>query len=52
MAVTPVIIAGANERDSILSLNLLFFAGGYLLWRVDVEAGTRAASEMEDGYRR
>jgi UMF1 family MFS transporter len=50
MAVTPVIIAGADERDSILSLNLLFFAGGYLLWRVDVDAGSRAAVEMEDGY--
>ena len=50
MAITPVIIAGADERDSILSLNLLFFAGGYLLWRVDVDAGSRAAVEMEDGY--
>ncbi len=50
MAVTPVVIAGADERDSILSLNLLFFAGGYLLWRVDVDAGARAAVEMENGY--
>lgn len=52
MAVTPVILSGADQRDSILSLNLLFFAGGYLLWRVDVEAGSRAAREMEDGYAR
>jgi len=51
MAITPVVIAGADERDSILSLNLLFFAGGYLLWRVDVDAGARAAVEMENGYR-
>lgn len=49
MAWTPLLIAGADERDSILSLNLLFFAGGYLLWRVDVDAGARAADEMEDG---
>jgi len=47
-----VLLPGADQRDSILSLNLLFFAGGYLLWRVDVEAGGRAAREMEDGYAR
>jgi len=52
MALTPVLLPGADQRDSILSLNLLFFAGGYLLWRVDVEAGGRAAREMEDGYAR
>lgn len=52
MAVTPLALSGADQRDSILSLNLLFFAGGYLLWRVDVEAGGRAAREMEDGYAR
>ncbi len=50
MAVTPLVLSGADQRDSILSLNLLFFAGGYLLWQVDVEAGTKAAREMEDGY--
>jgi UMF1 family MFS transporter len=52
MAATPLILPGADQRDSILSLNLLFFAGGYLLWRVDVEAGSRAAREMEDSYTR
>jgi len=52
MAATPLLLPGADRRDSILSLNLLFFAGGYLLWRVDVEAGGQAAREMENGYAR
>jgi UMF1 family MFS transporter len=48
MAMVPVLIAGADERDSILSLTLLFIAGGFLLWKVDVEAGAEAARAMED----
>ena len=46
----PFVIAGADERDSIMALTILFVAGGYLLWRVDVEAGAKAAEEM-DGER-
>jgi UMF1 family MFS transporter len=49
MAMVPVLIAGADERDSILSLTLLFVAGGFLLWKVDVEKGAEAARAMEDG---
>jgi len=30
-------------------LTLLFVAGGFLLWKVDVEAGAEAARSMEDG---
>lgn len=48
MAATPWLISGADTRDSILSLSLLFLAGGFLLWRVDVEAGTEAARALED----
>jgi UMF1 family MFS transporter len=47
MALVPVLFAGADERDSILALSVLFVAGGALLWQVDVEAGTRAAAEMD-----
>jgi UMF1 family MFS transporter len=47
MALVPVLFAGADERDSILALTVLFVAGGALLWQVDVEAGTRAAQEMD-----
>lgn len=47
MAVTPLLIAAADERDSILALLFLFLIGGALLWRVDVAAGARAAREAE-----
>jgi len=47
LALTPVLIAAADERDSILALLLLFVIGGALLWRVDVAAGTRVAREAE-----
>ena len=47
MAMVPIAIAGADERDSILALSVLFVAGGALLWKVDVEAGARAAAEMD-----
>jgi UMF1 family MFS transporter len=47
MALVPVLIAGATERDSILALSVLFVAGGLLLWRVDVDAGERAAADMD-----
>ena len=47
MAMVPIVITGADERDSILSLALLFAIGGFLLWKVDVEAGAQAALEMD-----
>ena len=47
MAMVPIVIAGADERDSILALSVLFVAGGYLLWQVDVDAGAKAAEEMD-----
>ncbi|MGI9310894.1 MAG: MFS transporter [bacterium] len=47
MALVPIAIAGADERDSILALLLLFAVGGYLLWKVNVADGIRAAREME-----
>ena len=48
MSLVPLLIAGADERDSIMALTLLFVAGGYLLWKVDVDAGIEAAKAMED----
>lgn len=47
LAATPHIIPGADERDSILSLLLLFVIGGSLLWKVNVAEGIRAARERE-----
>jgi UMF1 family MFS transporter len=47
MAATPFLIAGSDEKDSILSLTLLFVLGGVLLWHVDEKEGIRAAEEME-----
>lgn len=45
MALTPILIYGADERDSILALLLLFLIGGWLLWKVNVADGVRAARE-------
>jgi UMF1 family MFS transporter len=47
MGLTPLVIAGATTRDSILSLSVLFIAGGFLLWRVDPEAGARLADALD-----
>ncbi len=47
LALTPRLVPGAEVRDSILSLALLFGLGGLLLWRVDIEAGARAARELD-----
>ncbi len=47
MAAVPILIAGADERDSILALSLLFVIGGSMLWKVDVDKGVRAAHEMD-----
>jgi UMF1 family MFS transporter len=40
-------IISGNSRTGILSLVILFTAGGALLWRVDVEEGMRMARELE-----
>ncbi len=45
MALVPILIPGADERDAILALLLLFVIGGYLLWKVDVAAGMRQQGE-------
>ncbi|MGI9318295.1 MAG: MFS transporter [bacterium] len=47
MAMVPVMIAGADERDAILVLIVLFVVGGLFLSRVDTQAGIAAAREME-----
>ena len=47
MAFTPILIPGATERDSIMSVSILFILGGWLLWRVNVAEGMAAANAME-----
>jgi MFS transporter, UMF1 family len=47
LALTPRLVPGADARDGILSLVLLFGIGAVLLWRVDIAAGVRAAREMD-----
>ena len=47
MALVPIVVAGADARDAILVLILLFLAGGSLLSRVSVAAGMQEAIEME-----
>ncbi len=49
MAGVPFLVAGADERDSILALSILFAIGGFLLWKVDVDEGAQAAREMDNG---
>ena len=52
IALTPIVVAGAGPRDSILSLSLLFVTGGLLLWHLDPEAGQRLAETLENGHHR
>ncbi|WP_424947584.1 MFS transporter [Candidatus Spongiihabitans sp.] len=47
MAAVPVLFVRSAARDSILVLVLLFAAGGYILLKVNVENGMRAAKDME-----
>lgn len=47
LALTPRLVPGADARDGILSLVLLFGIGALLLWRVDIAAGVRAARAMD-----
>jgi UMF1 family MFS transporter len=47
MALTPKLIGGAADRDSIISLSLLFVVGGFLLTRVSVEEGVETARRFD-----
>ena len=47
IAFTPKLIPGADERDGILSLSILFIIGGFLLSRVNVEEGIAAAQQAD-----
>jgi UMF1 family MFS transporter len=47
IAFTPKLIPGADERDGILSLSILFLVGGFLLSRVNVEQGIAAAQQAD-----
>jgi UMF1 family MFS transporter len=47
LALTPRLVPGADARDGILSLVLLFGIGALLLWRVDIAAGVHAARAMD-----
>jgi hypothetical protein len=42
-----MVIPGADERDGILSLTLLFLLGGFLLSRVRVADGIEAARRFD-----
>lgn len=48
IAFTPMVIPGADERDGILSLTLLFLVGGFLLSRVRVAEGIETARRFDD----
>jgi UMF1 family MFS transporter len=47
IALTPMVIPGATDRDGILSLTLLFLIGGFLLSRVRVAEGVEAARRFD-----
>jgi UMF1 family MFS transporter len=47
IALTPMVIPGATDRDGILSLTLLFLVGGFLLSRVRVAEGVEAARRFD-----
>ena len=47
IAFTPKLIPGADDRDGILSLSILFVVGGFLLSRVNVEEGIEAAQQAD-----
>ena len=48
IALTPMVIPGATDRDGILSLTLLFLVGGFLLSRVRVAEGVEAARRFDE----
>ena len=45
LTVSVLIIPGFTERDSILSLLLLFIVGGFLIARLDLDEGIKVARE-------
>ena len=47
IAFTPKLIPGATERDGIIALSLLFLVGGYLLSRVSIDEGVKAAQRFD-----
>lgn len=48
MSLVPFVFAGSDNRDSILVLIVLFVAGGYLLYRVDVDSGTEMSGAISN----
>lgn len=47
MLMVPALIAGADERDSILALLVVFLGGAFFLSRVNIAAGVREADHMQ-----
>lgn len=47
MVFVPIIFAGSSARDSILVLVVLFVAGGYLLYRLDVDKAIQAKQALD-----
>ncbi len=48
MILVPILIVGADERDSILALLVLFAGGAYFLWKVDIASGVDEARRLDD----
>ena len=48
MILVPMLIAGADERDSILVLLALFLGGAFFLSRVNIAAGIDEAHRLQD----
>jgi len=48
MITVPILIAGADERDSILVLLILFAGGAFFLSRVDINSGIDQARRLDD----
>ena len=48
MIMVPILIIGADERDSILVLLVLFAGGAFFLSRVDINSGVDEARRLDD----
>ncbi len=48
MIMVPILITGADERDSILVLLILFAGGAFFLSRVDINSGVDEARRLDD----
>lgn len=48
MILVPIVIGVADERDSILSLILLFLGGAFLLSKVNLASGIQEANRLHD----